>query len=70
METVKVWCVRCLCGETYILNSVTSVVCSCGAKLVRKGKKCYAEVDTDHYDVSKQPHKEPAIYRYNMPVAG
>lgn len=65
---VKVWCVRCLCDQDWIMENTTSLICTCGAKLVRTGKKCHAEIDTNKYDISKQPHKEPRIYQYDMPV--
>lgn len=56
------WVIRCLCGETWVMDAVTEKICTCGAKLVRNGKKCYAEINTDTYDVASKPYSEPVIY--------
>jgi hypothetical protein len=67
-KTVKVWCIRCLCGEAWVMDATTEHTCTCGAKLVRTGETCHAEVDTDKYDISAQPYQQPGIYQYDMAV--
>lgn len=59
---IKMWVIRCLCGRVWVMDFVTEHTCMCGAKLVRKGRKCSAIVDTDTYDVSAQPYHLPALY--------
>jgi hypothetical protein len=68
---VKVWVIRCLCGLSWAIGDDTEhvVICTCGVKLVRDGKKCYAEVDTDKYDVAAQPYQKPAIYQESFELA-
>lgn len=74
MEIVTVWVIRCLCGDSYIAGLVdgdekSELMClNCGAKLIRNGDSCLAEVDTDTYDLASKPYREPGIYKFGMSV--